>query len=175
MLLSVGLFASAGPYHAESIIGVNKPLTVLWRIANPLFPLVKLQNRIMANIARKNPKKLVKIFADTELSEYDKNIARKPHIQRIFDTVFPESYLQHGIGSAYDVTLPKHWEIPLDQIHKKITIWQAEEDLLTGKMAEYIARRLPNSELIKIPDVGHLWIMENIKQVLEKIVNDTKS
>lgn len=175
MLPSVGLFASVGPYHAESLKGVNKPLTVLWRIANPFSLLVKLQNRIMAMIARKNPQKLVKLFTDTELSEYDKNIAKKQHIQRIFDIVFPESYLQHGIGSAYDVTLPKRWEIPLDQIYTKITIWQAEEDLLTGKMAEYLARRLPNSELIEIPDAGHLWIMENIKKVLEKLITETKS
>jgi hypothetical protein len=49
----------------------------------------------------------------------------------------------------------------------KITIWQAEEDCLTGKMAEHISRGLLNSELIRITNAGHLWIMENIKTVLE--------
>lgn len=169
-LLSVGLFGSVGPYHKESVMCVNKPLKLLWRISNPLFGLVKLQNRIMANMARKNPLKLAKSFSDLELSENDKKIAQKPDIQKIFAEVFPESYLQNGIGSAYDVTLPKNWRIPLEQINKKVIIWQAEEDRLTGKMAEYISGKLPKSELIRIPGAGHLWIMENIKTVLGELV-----
>jgi len=75
--------------------------------------------------------------------------------------------MQNGIGSAYDVTMPKNWKIPLNEVQQKIIIWQAEEDCLTGKMAEHIALKLPNAQLIRIPRAGHLWIMENIKTVLE--------
>ena len=171
-LKSIGLFGSVGPYSTESVQGVNKPLIVLWKIANPLFGLVKLQNRIIANIAKNKPQKLYKSFRDLELSDYDKSIAEKPEIQRIFNEVFPESYLQHGIGSAYDVTLPKKWNIPLDQIKSKIILWHAEEDYLVGNMTKYLAEKLPNSELINIPNAGHLWIMEHIKEVLEKLINN---
>ena len=87
--------------------------------------------------------------------------------ENIFLSAFPESYLQKGIGSAYDYTLPKNWKTPLEEIEMKITVWQAEEDGLTGKMPEHIHSLLPNSELIKIQNAGHLWIMENIKTVLE--------
>ena len=166
-LLSVGLFGSVGPYDKESITGVNKPLTLLWRVANPLFWLVKVQNKVMAKMARKNPVKLARSFSDLELSETDKKIAKKPEIQSLFTTVFPESYLQNGIGSAYDCTLPKNWEIPLNEITIKITAWQAEDDCLTGKMQEHISKRLPNCEFITILNAGHLWIMENITTVLE--------
>lgn len=173
-LLSVGLFGSVGPYKKDSIIGVNKPLKILWRIANPLFWLVKLQNRVMAKMAKKDPSKLAKSFSNLELSETDKKIAQKPEIQTIFSTVFPESYLQKGIGSAYDVAVPKNWKIPLNEIQMKITIWQAEEDCLTGKMSEHISRELLNSELIRIPNAGHLWIMENIKTVLKNLLAERK-
>jgi hypothetical protein len=53
---------------------------------------------------------------------------------------------------------------------KFFLIWQTEEDCLTGKMGEYLFRKLPNSELINIPNAGHLWIMENMKTVLGKLV-----
>mgnify|MGYP001086265476 CR=1 FL=1 len=172
MLLSVGLFGSVGPYTPESVEGVNKPLKVLWKIANPLLGVIKLQNRIMAGIAKKNPQKLVKSFSDIELSGTDKYIVEKPEIKRIFSKVFPESYRQNGIGSAYDVTMPKNWKIPLHEIKIKIIVWQAEEDCLTGKMAEHVAQKLPNSELIRIPNAGHLWIMENVKTVLKTLTND---
>lgn len=171
-LLSVGLFGNIGPYHEDSIIGVNKPLKLLWKIANPLFGLIKFQNRIMANMATKNPLKMIERISDLELSENDKKIIDKPEIRKIFSIVLPESYLQKGIGSAYDVTIPKNWNIPLHEIRTKITIWQAEEDCLTGKMAEYTSKQLPNCDLIKIPEAGHFWIIENVKTVLEnQIVN----
>ena len=88
--------------------------------------------------ARRDPLSLFKAFRNLELSEYDKSIADKEEIQNVFTYVFPESYLQNGIGSAYDVTLPKD---------------------------------LSNSELISLPGVGHLWIMEHVKEVLEKLIN----
>jgi len=40
------------------------------------------------------------------------------------------------------------------------------------KMAEYTFKQLPNSDLIKIPKAGHIWIMENMKTVLNKLIND---
>ena len=118
-------------------------------------------------MATKDPLKFAKKFSDLELPEIDKTIAEKPEIQNIFLTAFPESYLQKGVGSAYDYTLPKNWKIPLQEINTKITVWQAEEDSLTGKMPEHISSLLPNSELIKIRNAGHLWILEHIKTVLE--------
>ena len=42
---------------------------------------------------------------------------------------FPEAYLQNGIGSAYDVTIPAHWPIPLGEIQKKIQLWHADPAL----------------------------------------------
>jgi len=172
MLLAVGLFGNVGPFNDESVVGVNNPLIVLWKIANPLFGLVKIQNRIMAKMAKKDPVKLAKKFSDFELSEADKKIAERAEIQQLFATVFPESYLQNGIGSAYDVTMPKKWKIPLNEIQTKVMIWQAGEDCLTGKMAEYTSKMLPHSELIEIPNAGHLWIMDNVKTVLNELIDN---
>ena len=66
---------------------------------------------------------------------------------------------------------PKNWKIPLSQIKSKIVLWHAEEDFLVGNMTKYLANNLPNSELISLPKVGHLWIMEHVKEVLEKLTD----
>ena len=170
-IISIGLFGSVGPYTKESVEGVNKPLKILWSLSNRLFFLVKFQNKLMARKARRDPLSLVKAFRDLELSEYDKRIADKEEIQNVFKNVFPESYFQDGIGSAYDVTLPKNWKIPLSQIKSKIILWHAEEDCLVGNMTKYLADSLPNSELISLPKTGHLWVMEHVKEILEELVN----
>ena len=39
-------------------------------------------------------------------------------------------------------------------------------------MAEHLAKQLPNSKLIEISNAGHLWIMENIKVVLNELISD---
>jgi len=169
-LKSIGLFGSVGPYTKESVEGVNKPLKILWSLSNQLFFLVKFQNKLIAKKARKDPLRLFKAIRDLELTDYDKRIAEKKEIENIFITVYPESYLQDGIGSAYDVTLPKNWIIPLHQIKDKIILWHAEEDWLVGNMTKYLAEKLPNSELISLPKVGHLWIMENVKEILGKLI-----
>lgn len=125
----------------------------------------------MANKARRDPLSLFKAFRNLELSEYDKSIADKEEIQNVFTYVFPESYLQNGIGSAYDVTLPKNWKIPLFQVKSKIILWHAEDDFMVGNMTKYLAKNLPNSELISLPGVGHLWIMEHVKEILGRLIN----
>lgn len=169
-LKSIGIFGSVGPYTKTSVQGANAPLKLLWRVANRWFFLVKLQNRMMAKMARKNPAKLFRLIRDVELSDYDKQIANRKEIENVFTTVFPESYLQNGIGSAYDVTLPKRWTLPLHQIKSKGIVWQAEKDILAGNMAKYIADQLPNSEFILIPDSGHLWIIAHVPEVLERLM-----
>ncbi|MEO0330065.1 MAG: hypothetical protein AAF223_00040 [Bacteroidota bacterium] len=51
---------------------------------------------------------------------------------------------------------------------------QAEQDILAGNMAKYIAEQLPNSEFILIPKAGHLWIIEHVKEVLERLLTRKK-
>jgi pimeloyl-ACP methyl ester carboxylesterase len=59
----------------------------------------------------------------------------------------------------------------LFQIKSKIILWHAEEDCLVGNMTKYLANSLPNSELISIQKVGHLWVMEHVKEILGKLIN----
>jgi len=101
---------------------------LLWKIANPLFWLVKIQMRVVAAMAKKDPEKLAIRMRDLELSEWDKKIFNRPEIRNVFKVTFPEDYRQKGIGSAYDCTIPTKWPIPLNQIKLKIHIWQAEPD-----------------------------------------------
>jgi len=37
-------------------------------------------------------------------------------------------------------------------------------------MSKYIAKKLPNSQLICLPETGHLWIFDHMNQVLETLL-----
>lgn len=171
-LASIGIFGSVGPNVPEATKGAIKSLRVLWKVSNPLFFIIKLQMKLAARYARKNPRKLAEKMAELELSEYDRKIFNREEIKSIFDLDFPVSYQQDGIGSAYDTTIPAKWPIPLEEIKSKIHVWHAEEDIMVGNMAKYVADNLPNSELVSLPGVGHLWILDHMKDVLVKLTDE---
>jgi len=169
-LTAVGVFGSVGPNVPEANEGVIRSVRLLWKISNPLFGLIKLQMRIIASMAKKNPGKLSLRLRDMELSEWDKKVFDRPEIRNIFIKDFPEAYRQNGTGSAYDATIPGKWPIPLEQIEIKVHVWHAEPDVLVGNMPVYIAEKLPNSQLYVIPDTGHLWILDHMKEILETLI-----
>lgn len=173
-ITSIGLFSSVGPNLPEATKGAIKSLRLLWKISNPLFWLVKLQMKVMASMAKKDPGKLAIKMRDLELSDWDKEIFDRPEIRNVFKITFPEAYQQNGIGSAYDTTIPAKWPIPLDQIKIKVFVWQAEPDLLVGNMSKYIAKKLPNSQLMCLPKTGHLWILEHMKEILEALISENE-
>ena len=169
-LTAVGLFGSVSPNVPEATDGAIKSLRLLWSIANPLFWLIKLQMAATAWVAKKEPEKVAVKIRDLELSESDKLIFDRPEIRNVYKLTFPEAYRQNGIGSAYDCTFPAKWPIPLSEIKTRVYVWHAEDDQLVGNMAKYIANKLPNSHLTCLPDAGHLWIVDHIKEVLEPLI-----
>jgi hypothetical protein len=65
---------------------------------------------------------------------------------------------------------PANWPIPLDEISTKVHLWHAERDPLVGNMTLYLAGRLPQVELRRLPDQGHLWILHHMEEVLADLV-----
>lgn len=161
-----GLFGTVGPYTEESVVGTLKSVRLLWRISKPLHLLVKLQMRIMAILARKNPRKLAFALRDLELNELDQKIFERPEIQNIFIQDFPEAYRQNGIGSAYDTLMPKSWPVPLDEVKIKTHVWHCMNDNLVGDMSKVVAAQLPKSVLHVVEGSGHLWILDHMSEVL---------
>ncbi len=80
---------------------------------------------------------------------------------------------KYQFGSADDVTLPKKWPIPLDQIKSEILVWNAEEDVMVGNMTYYLYPQLQNADLVTIPEAGHMWIVEHLSEVLGRLIAST--
>jgi pimeloyl-ACP methyl ester carboxylesterase len=169
-LTAVGVFGAVGPNAPEAIVGVHRSLKLLWRIARPLQPIVRLQMLLMARVAQRDPARLARNMRDLELREEDRAIFDRPEIVGMFAQDFPEAYRQNGIGSAYDATIPANWPIPLEDVHMKVRLWHAERDPLVGNMTLYLAEHLPNAELQRLPGEGHLWILDHLAEVLDSLL-----
>lgn len=167
---AVGLFGAVGPNHPDAVIGALKSLRLLWRLSGYLQPLKRLQMRAFGWLAKRNPLKLANFIRNAELSESDKLVFDTPEIQQLLERDFPEAYRQNGIGSAYDASVPGSWPIPLEEIQSRICIWHAQCDQLVGTMPVYIHGCLKNSELEIIPDQGHLWVLNNVSNMLSHLI-----
>lgn len=170
-LIAVGVFGAVGPNAPEAVEGALPSLKLLWRIAKPLQWAVRIQMWLMSLAARRNPARLAEKLGDIELKDEDKAALNRPEIVELFRVDFPEAYRQNGIGSAYDATIPANWPIPLDEIRTKVFLWHAERDPLVGNMTVYLAKRIPNADLKRLPGEGHLWILDHVPDVLEALVN----
>lgn len=174
-LTAVGVFGAVGPNAPEAVEGALPSLKLLWRIAKPLQVAVRLQMRLMSLAARRNPGWLAKMLGRLELKEEDRAALDRPEILDLFRVDFPEAYRQNGIGSAYDVTLPANWPIPLEEIRTKVTLWHADRDPLVGQMTPYLARCIPDAELRCLPGEGHLWILDHMPEVLEALLSPVQA
>lgn len=169
-LTCIGVFGAVGPNEPEGVEGVQASLRLLWRIAGPLYWLIRLQMWLISIAARRNPVRLAKKLRDIELREEDRAFLDRPEILELFRVDFPEAYRQNGIGSAYDTTIPASWPIPLGEVTTRVKLWHAEKDPLVGNMTQYLAQRLPNAELHVLPGQGHLWILDHMPEVLQAVV-----
>jgi pimeloyl-ACP methyl ester carboxylesterase len=169
-LTSVGVFGAVGPNAPEAVEGALPSLKLLWRIAKPLQWAVRLQMRLMARLARRNPVRMATKLRDLELKDEDKAVFDRPEILEMFRVDFPEAYRQNGIGSAYDATIPASWPIPLEEITLRVQLWHAERDPLVGNMTRYLAEHLPNVSLKCLPGEGHLWILDHMPEVLSALL-----
>ena len=167
---AVGSFGPVGPAHPEAVAGALRSLRLLWRIAGPLAPLIRLQMRAMAKLAARNPGKLASKLRNLELNEADQAVFDRPEIRHVFEVDLPEAYRQDGIGSAYDSAVPAAWPIPLEEIDVEIQIWRTEHDPLVGNMPGYLAKHLPRAQLYTVPTTGHLWILEHMPELLSALL-----
>ncbi len=165
-----GVFGAVGPNAPEAVDGVLPSLRLLWRIARPLRWAVRLQMWLIAQAAQADPVRVARKLRDLELKEEDAPALERPEILELFRVDLPEAYRQNGVGSAYDVTIPASWPIPLPAIRTRVRLWHAERDPLVGNMTPYLAARLPNAELTRLPAVGHLWILDHMPEVIAALV-----
>jgi len=51
----------------------------------------------------------------------------------------------------------------------KVHVQQPELDQLAGNMSKCVAKILLSSRLKVIPDTGHSWILDEVKEILETL------
>jgi len=60
------------------------------------------------------------------------------------------------------------WGFALDEIKTKVRFWYCELDhSVPPAMGRYLSETVPGSAIAFVPNAGHLWILVNLREVLE--------
>ncbi len=171
-LTAVGVFASVGPFNAETDRDINPIVRSLWTQGSKVPGILRVQMRAFAWLAKRAPglyvRMILREFSEIDRADYDRlGVANRIRNDR------NEAYRQGGVGTWYDVLVPTSWPIPLGSIDVPVRLWHGKEDTSAPlAMGEYMAREIPDCEATFIDDVGHFWIFEHLEEVLQELVAD---
>ena len=159
-----------GPLLPETTEGLVPSLAKLYRVAPQHPRLIRLQMGLLAFLARWLPALYVRLVV-REFSDVDLDAYVRLDIARWITPDRREFYRQWGRGVAYDVTIPATWPIPLEEIQVPVYLWQGELDTaVPPSSSRFLARQLPECRATFIPDAGHFWIFEHVREVLETLL-----
>lgn len=102
----------------------------------------------------------------------DKILLDRPEIQDMLIKDFTEALRGGAQGMISDMSANHghSWGFPLDKIIIKVHCWSCELDRsVPPAMGRYLSNTIPNTEAKFIPDAGHLWILEHLRDVLDVI------
>ena len=85
-----------------------------------------------------------------------------------------EGYCQGWEGPATDDTVIfSPWGFPLNQISAPVDIWHGDMDQnISPGQAKYNRNSIPNSQLTIWPELGHLGLLTNWREVLNALITE---
>lgn len=165
-ITAVGV-VSTGPPIAEALDGVSQTNRLIFSLARHMPWLIQQNGKLLSWMVHRQPENMIKRLL-AAYPDCDKAVLNRPEVQQFFIQDMIEAFNQGGRGSAYEVILyARPWPFPLEKIRTKVHLWHGEADNATSpRMGRYLAEALPDCEATFIPDAGHLWILDNINEVV---------
>ena len=169
-LTSVGVVSSPAPTDAPGVFeGMSRTNRFFMKLAYRMPRLSALNVRFLAHMIRRNPARYINTMK-LKVHEVDRQIVARSEIQTMLTQDFTEA-LHAGAQGMVDDMAANHgqsWGFRLDEIQTKTRFWICELDRsVPPAMGRYLSRIVPNSESIFVPNSGHLWVLEHLREVLD--------
>jgi pimeloyl-ACP methyl ester carboxylesterase len=102
----------------------------------------------------------------------DEEIIGRPEIRELCVKTEVEAFRFGLKGMAWDVRLiTRPWGFPLEEIEVPVRIWHGTADNVTSiRMAQYMAGKIPNSQLTICPDEGHMLLIPHWAEILSQLI-----
>lgn len=172
-LTAVGVIHSPGPPDVQDYYeGMSRTNQFFLSLATYWPWLIRKNMEFVASFVRRNPNKYLDKLT-YKFSNPDKAAIVRPEIREVLLQAMFEGYCQGGRGAGDDMVLHHGlpWGFPLEQINVKVYLWQGENDTsVPNSQARYMANTLSNCKATFVPNAGHLWHIDHMKEVLDVVM-----
>ncbi|MGH1417719.1 MAG: alpha/beta fold hydrolase [Hyphomicrobiaceae bacterium] len=174
-LMAVGVVAAPAPTNAPGVLGgMSKTNRFFMKLAWHWPWLSSLNIRFLAFFIRSNPARYIRTM-QYKLHNVDKRVLARPEIQQMLTKDFTEALHRgwEGMVSDLSVNHGQSWGFALNEIKARVHFWYCELDRsVPPAMGQYLCSAIPNSDLRLVPNAGHLWILEHLRDVLDAVLSD---
>jgi len=171
----VGVVSGAAPTNAPGVMaglsGVNR---FFFKLAWYAPWLSTLNIRLVAAMIRRDPQRYINTMKK-KLHSVDKEILDRPEVERMLIDDFTEALTQGPAGMVDDMNANhgKSWGFALDAIKCHVSFWYGGLDRsVSPAMGRYLAAAVSDSELIEVPNAGHLWPLIHMQDIISRLFDD---
>jgi pimeloyl-ACP methyl ester carboxylesterase len=102
----------------------------------------------------------------------DQEIMDRPEIRDLCIRTEVEAFRPGIKGMAWDVRLiTRPWGFNLEEINIPVRLWHGTADNVTSiRMAQYMAGKIPNSQLTVCPNEGHMLLIPHWEEILTQLI-----
>ncbi len=174
-LTAVAMLHSPSPPDAPGYFEeMSRTNRLFLRLAARSPWLMRKNMQFVASMVRRNPGKYIDKIS-YKFSNPDKAALTRPEIRTALLQNFIDALRQAESGHAYGDDVVLHhalpWGFSLEQIEVKVYLWQGKDDTsVPNTQARYMAKKLPNCQATFIPNAGHLWHLDHMKEVMDTLV-----
>jgi pimeloyl-ACP methyl ester carboxylesterase len=170
-----GILHSPSPTNAPGYFeNMSRTNQFFLRLAARSPWLMRKNMQFVTSLIRRNPTKYVDRMTH-KFSGADRAAIMRPEIREALVRDFTDSFVGSDVGRAYGDDVVLHhalpWGFDLADIRVKVHLWQGEEDSsVPMSQARYLAETLPNCQAVFVPNAGHLWHIDHMREVLDALV-----
>ena len=170
-----GVVSGAAPTNAPGVIeGLSGVNHFFFKLAWYAPWLSALNIRLVAAMIRRDPQKYINTMKN-KLHTVDREILDRLEVEQMLIDDFTEALRQGPAGMVDDMNANhgKSWGFELDAIKCHVTFWYGGLDRsVSPAMGRYLAAAVPDSELIEVPNAGHLWLLVHMQDIVSRLLDD---
>ena len=165
----------APPDRPNPYKGYKGSLLLLMVLGRRFPKLVYAFRRMAAKQINSPSEKMIDRFVKS-LPKVDQKPFDSPDVKELFLADIKEGYKQGGDGPARDdIIINTPWKFDLRDIQTRFDVWQGDSDLnVPVNQGYYQANLLPNSNFHLMKNKGHMFLLEEWKNVLVELIKPIK-
>ena len=173
-LTGLGVVSSISPLVPEATAELDGRVKLLYLMGRRARWLLRLNLRLSGFMFRRNPEGYIET-TEYGLAGADRDAYARPQVRLAVTEIMRDGMTSDHQAVANDlIAQSRTWPFELGDVKAKVHLWHGLDDTtVSPSMGRYLQRHLPDCDADFLPDAGHMWHIEHMGDVLDKLLGST--